>query len=185
MYTITDLKVGVAITLDGEPFVVTYSQHSKQARGGGVMVTKLKNLKTGNTVPKTFQGNDKIEPADISYTKAQFLYSDDDGYNFMDGESFEQFSFSEDDIGGNKYYLIEGTDVDIQNYDEHPIGIKIPIKMVLKVTETPPGVKGNTADGGSKPATLETGLKVNVPLFIKEGEKVMVNTDTNEYVERA
>lgn len=185
MLSITDLKVGTAITLDGQPYVVTAYQQSKQARGGSVVNTKLKNLITGNSLPKTFQGNDKIEPADIGYSRAQYLYSDGTDYHFMDGESYEQFSLSGDELGDATQYLVDGTDVDIQNYDGKPIGVKLPIKMELTVTETIPGVKGNTADGGTKPATLETGLVVNVPLFIKEGEKIRVNTDTGEYVERA
>jgi elongation factor P len=185
MLSITDLKVGTSITLDGQPYIVTAYQQSKQARGGSVVNTKLKNLITGKSLPKTFQGNDKIEAADIGFTRAQYLYNDGSDYHFMDGESYEQFSLSKEELGDTTQYLVDGTDVDIQNYDGKPIGVKLPVKMVLEVTETIPGVKGNTADGGSKPATLETGLVVNVPLFIKEGEKIRVNTDTGEYVERA
>lgn len=185
MYSITDLKVGTCITLDGQPFVVTSYSHSKQARGGAVVNTKLKNLITGNSLPKTFQGNDKIEPAEISFSRAQYLYNDGTDYFFMDGDSFEQFSFPGSDLGEQTKYLIDGSNVDIQNYDGKPIGVKLPIKMTFEVTDTPPGVKGDTATGGTKPATLETGLVVNVPLFIKAGDKVVVNTETGDYVERA
>lgn len=186
MYSLTDLKVGTCISLDGEPYIVTAYQHSKQARGGAVVNVKLKNLITGNTLPKTFQGSDKIEPANMTFSKAQYLYNDGDDYHFMEGESFEQFSFSKDVLGDQVLYLVDGTDVDIQNYDGKPIGVRLPVKMTLKIIETPPGVKGNTADGGgNKPAKLETGLKVNVPLFVNEGQSIVVNTDTGEYVERA
>ncbi len=185
MYSITDLKVGTAIEVDGEVFVVATSQHSKQARGGGVMKTTLKNLKSGSTVPKTFQGNDKIKPADVGYSKAQYLYGDDEQAYFMDNTTYEQFGLNKEVIGDAEYYLIEGEDVDIQNINEEPFNVKLPPKVNLKVESTEPGVKGDTASGGSKPATLETGLVVQVPLFINEGDVLRINTETGQYTERA
>jgi elongation factor P len=185
MYGITDLKTGVAINLDGQPYIVTSYHHSKQARGSGVMKTTLKNLVTGATVQKTFQGNDKLEPADVGFSKAQYLYSDGSDYHFMNGETYEQFTLQADTLGDQTNYLVEGTDVDIQNIDGKPVNVKLQPKAVLKVTQTDPGVRGDTAAGGSKPATLETGLVLQVPLFINEGDKLRVNTETGEYCERA
>jgi len=184
MYSITDLKVGTAIQLDGESYIVTASQHSKQARGGGVMKTTLKNLVSGATVQKTFQGNDKIDPADVAYSRAQFLYADD-MFHFMDNETYEQFSLPTDNIGDLAKFMIEGQQVDIQNINGAPVNVKVPPKVNLKVIETQPGVKGDTASGGTKPATLETGLVVSVPLFINEGDTLRINTETGEYSERA
>jgi elongation factor P len=184
MYSLTDLKVGTAIQLDGESYIVTSSQHSKQARGGGVMKTTLKNLVTGGTIQKTFQGNDKIDPADVAYSRAQFLYADD-MFHFMDSETYEQFSLPADNIGDLAKFMVEGQNVDIQNINGAPVNVKVPPKVNLKVTETQPGVKGDTASGGSKPATLETGLVVNVPLFINEDDVLRINTETGEYSERA
>lgn len=185
MYSITDLKVGTAIKIDGEPFIVTASQHSKQARGGGVMKTSVRNLLTGAILQKTFQGSDRIEPADLNYKKAQFLYNDGSDYHFMFTDSFEQFSFSPAELGDNVHYLLDGSDVDIQMVGDKPISVQVPPKVNLSVTETEPGVRGDTASGGSKPATLETGLVVQVPLFVNQGDILRINTQTGEYVERA
>lgn len=185
MYSITELRVGTAIQLEGKPYVVTYYYHSKQARGGGIVKVKLKNLIDGANIERTFQGNDKIDKADVGYSKAQYLYGDGSSFHFMDSNSYEQFELNEELIGDNKYYLIEGEEVDIQNFDGKPINVMVPPKINLTVTQTEPGVKGDTASGGSKPATTNTGLVVQVPLFIKEGEKIRVNTQTGEYCERA
>jgi elongation factor P len=184
MYGITDLKIGTAINLDGQSYIITASHHSKQARGAGVMKTKMKNLVTGAVVQKTFQGNDKLEPAEVRYSKAQYLYADTTDYFFMDQENFEQFEIPMDNLGDQKDFLIEGHIVDIQNINGSPVNLNLAPKVELKVAQTDPGVKGNTASGGSKPATLETGLVLQVPLFISEGDTVRVNTDSREYCER-
>lgn len=185
MYSIASLKVGTTIKLDDEPYVVLTAQHSKQARGGGVAKTTIKNLITGAIIPKTFQGNEKVEPADVGYKKAQHLYNDGENYYFMFNDTFEQFSFTKEELGDNHYYLVDGNDVDIQIYDDKPIYVKLPAKVNLKVVETDPGVKGDTASGGSKPAIVETGKKFQVPLFINVDDVIRVNTETGEYVERA
>ena len=184
MYTLAELRPGMAILVDGTPFVVMKAQHSKQARGSAVAKTSLRNLLTGSIINQTFQGSDKIEPADINFSKAQYLYNDGSEYHFMDGATFEQFSFTDEDLGDQVYYLVDGMNVDIQNFDGRPIAVNLPPKVVLEVTETDPGVKGDTASGGSKPATTESGLVVNVPFFINIGDKIRVNTTTSEYVER-
>lgn len=186
MYVIAELKAGRAVVVDGEPYLITWNQFSKSARQGGVMATKLKNLKTGSVIQKTFQGNDKLEPADVGYRKAQYLYGDESsGYTFMDLNSYEQFELTADTVGDSAKFLVEGGDVDALVFEENPIGINLPATVNLKVVETIPGVKGDTATGGTKPATLESGLVVNVPLFISEGDVLKINTDTGEYMSRA
>lgn len=185
MYSIAQLKVGIAIQVDEHPYMITSSQFSKQARGGGVMKTTVKSLLTGNTLPMTFQGNEKIEPADISYSKAQFLYIQGDECFFMDNQTYEQFSFKKEELGKKIEYMVDGSEVDIQNFNDKPINVQLPPKVNLKVVETQPSVKGDTAQGKvTKPATLETGVIIAVPIFVKEGDTIRVNTDTGEYCER-
>jgi elongation factor P len=185
MYSIGELRPGMAIIIEGQPNLILSAQHSKQARAGGVARTKIKNLINGTITNPTFQGNDKLEPADVSYGKAQYLYSDGDGYHFMNGETYEQFSFDDEIVDDQKYFLIEGNDVDILFFGENPIGLRLPPKVVLTVAETDPGVKGDTASGGTKPATTDTGFTLAVPLFVNIGDKIRVNTESQEYVERA
>ena len=186
MYSIAQLKPGVAIQVEGEPFIVTRSQFSKQARGGGVMKTTVKSLLTGKSLPMTFQGNDKVEPAEITYSKAQYLYNQGDEYFFMDAANYEQFSFTAEDLGDQVGYLLEGADINIQNFDNKPINIQLPPKVNLKVTEAEPAVKGDTAQGKvTKPVILETGITLAAPIFINVGDTIRVNTETGEYCERA
>ncbi len=185
MYEITELKIGTNISLDGEPFRIVWNQFSKTGRQGGVMAVKMKNLRNGKVIPKTFQGADKITPAEILMKKAQFLYKDSAGFNFMNSEDFEQFSLSEEAVGGCGQFLKDGEEYDLMYFDGTPINVNLPVKMEFVVVETMPGVKGDTASGGTKPATLDCGITVSVPLFIGEGEKIRINTDTLEYVERA
>ncbi|MFH0776668.1 MAG: elongation factor P [Patescibacteria group bacterium] len=184
MYEITDLKIGTNVSLDGEPFRVVWNQFSKTGRQGGVMAVKLKNLKNGKVIPKTFQGADKIQPAEILMKKAQFLYKDTAGFNFMNSEDFEQFSLSEEAVGEAGQFLQDGEEYDLMYFDGNPLNVNLPVKMEFTVKETMPGVKGDTASGGGKPATLDCGITVQVPLFINEGEKIRINTETLEYVER-
>jgi len=193
MYVIAELKSGRAVVLDGEPYLITWNQFSKQGRQGGVMATKLKNLKTGNVIQKTFQGNDKLEPADVGYRKVQYLYAsaglstggdEGSGYTFMDLNDYDQFVLSADVVGDASQYLVEGQECDALVFEEKPIGIQLPSVVALKVVETPPGVRGDTAAGGTKFAQLESGIKISVPLFINEGDTVKVNTETGTYMER-
>ena len=184
MYTLAELKPGRAIVVDGDPYMITWSQFSKSARQGGVMATKMKNLKTGSVIQKTFQGSDKIEQADVGFKKVQYLYNDGKSYTFMDLNTYDQFELNLETIGDAAKYLIDGHEVDVQVFEDNPIGLQLPATIVMKVEETIPGVKGDTAQGGTKPATLESGVKVNVPLFVNEGDSVRVNTDTGQYMER-
>lgn len=146
---------------------------------------KLKNLLDGSIIDHTFKGNDKIEEAQITRSRAQFTYAQGDKYNFMDSENFEQFALSGETLGSAKNFLKEGTPVDVLNFNSRPINVTLPVKMDFAVTETEPAVRGNTAQGSvTKPAILETGAKVQVPIFVKVGDRVLVNTQTGEYVER-
>ena len=185
MYTITDLKPGRAITIDGEPYLVVSSQFGRKSQSKANMQCKLKNLKTGAILAKNFQGSEKIEPADVGYRKCQFLYKDaDKNYTFMDLETYDQFTFTEEALGDAALYLVDGGEVDALVFEENPIGIQLKATVELKVIETIPGVKGDTATGGNKPAKLESGLTVNVPLFVNEGDVVKVNTETGMYMTR-
>lgn len=184
MYEITDLKPGRAIQLDGEPFIVLSSQFGRKSQSKANMQCKLKNLKTGAIVARNFQGSEKIEPADVGYRKVQYLYGNGESFTFMDLQSYDQFELSSETIGDSALYLVEGNEVDALMFEEKPIGIQLKATVDLKVIETIPGVKGDTATGGNKPAKLESGLTVNVPLFINEGDKVKVNTETGLYMTR-
>lgn len=184
MLGLSEIKLGKKIVLNDEPYLVTWNQFSKTGRQGGVMKTKLKNMITGKTMEKTFQGSDKVEEADVSFRKAQYLYASGDNYDFMDQETFETVSLEKEVLGDATNYLIEGMDVDLQYFDGRPINIQLKPKMAFEITWAEPGVKGDTASGGNKNATLETGMEIKVPFFINTGERIVVNTDTGEYVER-
>lgn len=182
---ISDIKTGKNIILNGEPYAVLHHEHSKTGRAGAVLRTRIKNLATGAVLEKTFQGADKVEEADISKSKAQYLYREGNNYFFMASVTYDQFSLSDKVLGNAINYLIEGTEVTILNFNGNSINMELPIKVKLKVTEAPPGIKGDTASSGGKTVTLETGLQVNTPLFIKAGDEIVVNTETGEYVSRA
>lgn len=185
MLNITDLKTGTKITLENDPWVILSYSHSKQGRGGAVVKTKLKNLRTGGVIDKTFQGADKAEPADLAKKKATYLYADETSAYFMDDESYEQFEISVEKVGSDKNYLIENAPVDILYFQNQPLNIELPIKMAFKVVSAPPSIKGNSAGSVTKKVTLETGAIVDAPLFIKEGDSIVVDTRTASYVERA
>jgi elongation factor P len=185
MLSFSDIKTGKNITLNGEPFVVTFHQHSKTGRAGAVLRTKLKNLKTGAILDKTFQGSEKVDDADMTKKKAQYLYREGENFFFMNTENYDQFSLPKSVLGNLTDYLVEETEVTILYFNGQPINIELPVKMEFRVVEAPPAIRGNTADGGTKLVTLETGIQVNTPLFIKEGDILRINTETGEYVERA
>ncbi len=184
MYSLGELRVGHTVIIDGDPFLVTTCQHSKQARGAGVLKTTMKNLKTGAVVPKTFQGNEKLQPAEVGYFKAQYLYKNGKEYEFMNAETYEQFTISEEILGDDALLLKEGEDIDIQHFEGQPLRVRFPTSLCFTVKETPPGVKGDTAQGGTKPATLENNLVIQVPLFVNEGDIIQINTDTKDFQKR-
>lgn len=185
MLSITNLKTGTKITLSEEPYVVLSYSHSKMGRGGAVVKTKLKNLKTGSVIDKTFQGADKIEEASLVKKNATYLYSDENNAYFMDPETYDQFEISLEKVSEDKKYLIENSNVDIIYFNNEPINIELPIKMTFRVVSAPPAVKGNSAGSVTKKITIETGAQVDAPLFIKENDKIVVDTRSGSYVERA
>ena len=186
MLSISELKkIGTLIEIDGEPYEIIEAKHKVLGRGGAVLNTKLKNLITGNVIPKTFKGNENANEAVLDKTTAQFLYRDGDDFFFMNSASYDQFSLQESRLGSKKDFLIENSEVEILFFKDKPIRVELPIKMTLEVKDAPPAVRGNTAEGGTKEVELETGLKVTTPLFITTGDKVVVDTRDNSYVERA
>lgn len=185
MLNISDLQVGTYMVWQGAPHRVIFREHSKLGRGGAILRTKLKNLLSGAIVDFTFKGNEQVEEADISRSRAQFAYKDSSGFNFMNTTTFEQFALSQNQIGRAGEFLTDAMEVDVLSWNGAPINISLPVKVELKVAETEPGVRGDTAQGSvSKPATLETGAKVQVPIFVGVGDIIRVNTETGEYVER-
>ena len=185
MLAINKIKLGTICKIGNDPYEVIWTQHVQMGRGGAILRLKIKNLVDGKVLEKTLKGNDSLESADVSRSKVNFLYSDNEGFHFMDNETYEQFSFSADKIGGKKNYLKEGSQVMLMKSDNKPLTISLPIKMEFKVTSAPEGVKGNTAQGNvTKTVEIETGHQLAVPMFIKEGEIIKINTDTGEYVER-
>lgn len=184
MAGLTDIRAGTVVKVQNEPYLVVWSEFNRKQQRKPVMRTKLKNLVNGNALEKTFLAGESFEFADIERRKCQYLYKTDDDAHFMDAENYEQFSLPMDQIKDSMVYLKDGVDVYVTFYEGKSIGIQVPIKVELKVMETPPGVKGDTAQGGSKPATLETGVVVNVPLFINEGDMLVINTETGDYVSR-
>ena len=181
-----DLRKGMAIELDGEAYVVVEYERSKMQQRAPVMRIKFRHLGTGRLVERTFQGYDvKLTPAPVERSNATYIYNEDNLHYFMDTETFEQFPLSEDQIGNALQYLVEQTTVDLIVYRGEPLTIELPMTVALKVVESPPGLRGDTAQGGTKPATLETGLLIQVPLFVNEGESVKVDTRTGEYLSRA
>ena len=185
MLNINEIKTGTNIILNGAPYVVLYHEHSKMGRAGSVLRTKLKNLTNGTVLEKTFQGAETVEEADVFKSKAQYTYKENDDYNFMDNESYEQFTLSKTALGDNINYLKEGIEVSILNFNGNPINIELPVKITLRVIEAPPGIKGNTVSTGGKMVTLETGIRISAPLFVKTGDDIIINTEKGEYVSRA
>ena len=184
MYDTSDIRKGLKITIDGVPFVFIDFQFVKPGKGQAFTRTKLRNMLTGAVIERTWKQGEKLEKADIEERQMQYLYPEGDKFVFMDTGNYEQFFLSEEQIGDNKFYLLDSTMVDILLFEGRPIGVTPPIFVELKVVETEPGFKGDTSGNTTKPARLETGLTVNVPLFVNEGETLKVDTRTGEYVER-
>ena len=184
MYGPTDLKKNVLITLDGQPYkVIEYSQ-KVMGRGGSIVNVRVKNLITGALIPKTFKGQEKIEPAEVTTKKVQYLYKDDDKFYFMDPTTFEQYELSNDLVGDSKDFMKDGDEMDIQFYNGSAINLTLPKNLWLEVTYTENAVKGDTSTSVMKDATLETGVVVKVPAFIKTGDVISVDTETYDYRER-
>ncbi len=184
MISTGDLRKGIAIELDGELWQILDFHHIKMGRGSAQIRIKLRNVKRGQTVDRTFQAGEKWPRAILDKRPVQFLYRDGDDFHFMEDESYEQFHLTADQLGEVTDYLIEGMTLDRTTYEGETIGVELPISVELKVVETEPGFAGDTQSGAKKPATLESGLVVQVPIFVDEGDTIRVDTRTGEYQTR-
>lgn len=179
------LRTGHKVLIDDQPYIVVDYSFRQQPRLASKMITKLRNLLTGGVIEKTFTGGDNVPDADVTTSRAQYLYQDGENYVFMDNETYEQFEFSKSKLGEIVDFLKDDMEVSIMKFNDQPINVDLPITVDLEVIETEPGVKGDTATGGSKSAKLETGVVITVPLFINIGDIITVNTAAREYKGRA
>lgn len=180
-----DLRKGITIEMDGEPYqVVEYSSHKMQQRAPTIRL-RLRELRTGRSVERTFTGYDvKLIRAPVEQRPAQYIYRDGDLFYFMDTTTFDQYPMNSEQLGDALNYLLEQMELNVVFYREEPIAVELPTFVELRVVDTPPGVKGDTAQGGTKPAALETGITINVPFFVNNGDVVRVDTRTGQYLER-
>jgi elongation factor P len=185
MLSINDLKNGMAIKIDKDPFVVLFVKHLHMGRGGASTQTKLRNLKTGQVMEKTFKSADEFEEAEVEKIKARFLYSHREEFCFNDPEKPQnRFLLKSEIIGDAGKFLKPNMEIIVLKFEDEIIGVELPIKGDYKVVEAPPAIRGNTAQGGTKTVTIETGAKISAPLFINEGDIIRINTSTGEYAER-
>jgi elongation factor P len=184
MISSNDFRNGVTIVIDNNLWTVIEFLHVKPGKGSAFVRTRLKNVKTGATVERTFRAGEKLERATVDNREMAMLYNDADGYHFMDNESFENFVIDKDVLGDPADFLKDGMKIDVQFHDGVPIGANMPAHVELQVTETDPGFKGDTATGATKPAKLETGASVNVPLFVNPGDVIRIDTRDRRYIGR-
>jgi elongation factor P len=184
MISTTDFRTGVTIEINGEPYVVVDFQHVKPGKGAAFVRTKLKNLNTGATTEQTFRPGEKFPRAHIDRKQMQYLYNSGDEYFFMDTETFEQVSIQKEDLGDAVKWMKENSNIDVIYFNGKTIGVEPPTFVELEVVDTVPGERGNTVQGGTKPATLETGAVVLVPLFVNVGDVLKIDTRTGEYLTR-
>ena len=185
MFNVNDIKNGMTILFEDNIYTVLEFSHVKPGKGAAFVQVKIKNLRTGSIVEKRFNSGVKLEKAMIEKKNMQFLYVNGDAYTFMDNETYEQIEIPADHLGNDRYYLKDGLDVIISIYQGEILGVILPDKVELVVTETEPAVKGNTTNNAQKNATLETGLTVRVPLFIEQGETIVIATKDGSYASRA
>ncbi len=184
MYSTSDFRTGLKIELGGSPFTIVEFLHVKPGKGGAFVRTKLKNIITGQVLDKTFRAGEKVSPPNVQEKEMQYLYQDKDEFCFMDNETFEQFFLKEEQLGANRLFLKENTNVKALIHNDRIVDIELPNFIDLEIANTEPGLKGDTATGGNKPATLESGAVIQVPLFVNQGDKVRVDTRKREYIER-
>ncbi|RUT36183.1 elongation factor P [Paenibacillus zeisoli] len=185
MISVNDFKTGLTVEVDGDIFTVLEFQHVKPGKGAAFVRSKLKNLRNGNTVEKTFRAGETIGRAMIENREVQYLYASGQEHTFMDNETYDQFALDADQLEWELNFLKENMNVKIVSYQGEILGINLPTSVELKVVETEPGVKGNTAQGATKSAKVETGLSVQVPLFINEGDVLLIDTREGKYISRA
>jgi elongation factor P len=184
MYSTAEFRKGLKIEIEGNPFVIVEFQHVKPGKGGAFVRTKIKNLINGRVLDQTFRSGEKVGRPDLQEKDMQFLYKEGDRYCLMDNESFEQIWLTAEQMTDSKDFLQDNLNLQVLLFKNQPIAVELPTFVELEVTHTEPGVRGDTASGGTKPATLETGAVIQVPLFINEGERLKVDTRTGTYVER-
>jgi elongation factor P len=180
----SDFRKGLKLEYKGDPYEIVDFQHVKMGRGGAIVKTKMKNLKTGGVVEETIRSGEKFPTPELEEKKMQYLYTQDDLFYFMDQETYEQTSLTAGQLGDARLFLKENIEVKILYYKGQPLNVELPTFIELVVAKTEPGFKGDTASGGGKPATLETGAAVRVPFHINEGDTIKVDTRTSEYIER-
>ncbi len=184
MYSTTDFRKGLKIEIEGEPFVIVDFQHVKPGKGGAFVRTRVKSLITGNVNDLTFRSGDRVDKPDLEEREMQFLYETGGEYHFMDTKTFEQLFLTADQLGESKDFLKENLVIKASFHNKRPIGIEVPMFVELKVVGTEPGMKGDTATGATKPATLESGAVIQVPLFVQEGDVLRIDTRTHAYITR-
>jgi elongation factor P len=184
MYSTPDFRKGLKIELNGEPFAIVEFQHVKPGKGGAFVRTTLKSLVSGNVIDRTFRSGEKVDKPDLEEKEMQYLYESEGEFHFMDSETYEQSFLTADQLGDARNYLQENVTVTVLFHNGKPIGVEVPIFVELTVTAAEPGIKGDTAGGATKPATLETGMTVQVPLFVNEGDVLKIDTRTGKYIER-
>lgn len=184
MISTAEFRNGARLELDGQPYYIVEFQHVKPGKGGAFVRTKLKAYRTGNVIDRTFRSGERFEEPNLEERTMQFLYATGDAYTFMDTETFEQFTYEKGQLGENADLLKENIVAKILIYDHQPIAVELPIFIELKVVDAEPGVRGDTASGGTKPAVVETGAVIKVPLYLEVGEVIKIDSRTREYVER-
>jgi len=185
MLSTTDFRKGLKLKLEGDIYIIVDFQHARTAQRRAFVRTKLKNMKTGAVLEKTFSSGENFEQPDFEHKTMQFLYLSEEGYCFMDTSNYEQVTINVEQLGESRWYLQENVDFKVLFFEGIAISVDLPSAVVLKVASTEPAVRGDTVTGATKPATLETGLVVKVPLFVQEGSKIKVDTRSGEYLERA
>jgi elongation factor P len=184
MISTGDLKKGASIEIDGQLYTIVDWSHIKMGRGGAIVRIKMRNLRTGSNIERTFDAGERFQRARLDRRTVTYQYNDGDHYYFMDTQNFETLPLTKEQLGDAHLYLLDDMKLDVISYQDEPLSVELPVTVDLKVTYTEPGFKGDTATGGTKPAELETGLTVQVPLFVSTGETIRVKTETGTYVER-
>ncbi|MFZ4403408.1 MAG: elongation factor P [Pseudobdellovibrionaceae bacterium] len=184
MYDTSDFKKGLKLMYEDKPYVIVDFQHVKPGKGNQFTRTKLRNLLTAQNLECTFKSGEKFAVPNVEYKEMTYLYKDDNGYNFMDQTNYEQMFMNDEEVGDSKYYFTENLVVNILIYNDKAVAADVPKAVNLRVTQSDPGIKGDRVSGATKPATLETGLVVQVPLHVNEGDLLRIDTTTGDYVER-
>lgn len=184
MYSTTDFKKGLRIEMDGEPYEILDFQHVKPGKGGAFVRTKLESLISGKVIDRTLRAGEKVETPNIEENNMQYLYSEGDDFVFMDNQTYDQVHISREACAGSAGFLLENIQVQVLYYNGKPINIQVPNFVEMKIAATEPGLRGDTVSGATKPATMETGLVISVPLFLNEGDVIKVDTRSKSYIER-